>query len=79
MIIWAFSYAKKWRFLLFSKAFSWDTDLLITLGDLTVKTQNLKWESAFNWKLIDKKRNAVCGRLSQLYESYVQKIFRFYL
>ena len=34
--------------LLFLKAFSWETDLLVTPGDFTVKTQN--WEG--NWKSI---------------------------
>ena len=35
-------------FLLFLKAFSWETDLLVTLGDFTgKKTQNQKGKSVF--------------------------------
>ena len=38
-IIWAYSFEKKKgdRFLLILKAFSWETDLWVTLGDFTVK------------------------------------------
>ena len=44
-IIWAYSFAKKGdRFLLFLKAFSWETDLLVTLGDFTVKNAKLDRE-----------------------------------
>ena len=41
------------RFLLFLKAFFWETDLWVTLGDFTVKKQKY-WEgkSVFNWKSI---------------------------
>ena len=35
-------------FLLFLKAFSWETDLWVTLGDFMVKTQNWEGKSAFN-------------------------------
>ena len=38
MIIWAYSFEKKAdRFLLFLKAFSWETNLLVMLRDFTVK------------------------------------------
>ena len=32
------------RFLLFLKAFSWETDLWVTLGDFTVKNAKLRRE-----------------------------------
>ena len=38
----ALSKKKSDGFLLILKAFSWETDLWVTLGDFTVKTQN--WE-----------------------------------
>ena len=50
------------RFLLFLKAFSWDTDLWVTLSDFTVKTQNWEGKSVFNWKSIKLKRNVLCCR-----------------
>ena len=42
-IIWAYRLAEKKsnRFLLFLKAFSWETDLWVTLGDFTAKNVNL--------------------------------------
>ena len=45
-------FVKAVGFLLFLKAFSWETDLLVTLGDFTVKMQNWEGESVFNWKSI---------------------------
>ena len=39
---------KKRRFLLFLKAFPWETDLWVTLGDFTVRTQNWEGKSVFN-------------------------------
>ena len=36
--------------LLFLKAFSWETDLWVKLGDFKVKTQNWEGKSVFNWK-----------------------------
>ena len=39
-------------FLLFLKAFSWETDLWVSLGDFTVKTQNWEGKSVVNWKSI---------------------------
>ena len=48
--------------LLFSKAFSWETDLWVTLGDFIVKTQNLEGRSALNSKSTKYTRNVVCGR-----------------
>ena len=39
-------------FLLLLKAYSWETDLLLTLGDFTVKTQNWEVKSVFNCKWI---------------------------
>ena len=44
MIIWAYSPAKKKGdgFLLFLKAFSWETDLCVTLDDFTVKKKKKK-------------------------------------
>ena len=38
------------RLLFFLKAFSWETDLWVTLGDFTGKTQNWERKSVFNWK-----------------------------
>ena len=52
----------------------------VTLGDFTVKTQNLEGKSVFNWKLIKLKRNVVCGCKSQLYVSHMcNKTFKFEL
>ena len=36
----------------FLKAFSWETDLWVTLGDFTVKTQTWEGKYVFNWKSI---------------------------
>ena len=36
---------------LFFTAFSWETDLWVTLGDFTVKTQICEGESVSNWKI----------------------------
>ena len=53
-MIWAYSFAKKGNeFLIFLKAFSLETDLWVTLGDFTVKTQNWEGKSSFNWKSIE--------------------------
>ena len=38
--------------MLFLKAFSRETDLLVTLGDFTVKTQNWEGKTVLNWKSI---------------------------
>ena len=46
-------------FLLFLKAFSWEIDLWVTLGDFMV---NLERKSLFNWKSIRQKRSMVWGR-----------------
>ena len=40
------------RFLPFLKAFSWETDLRVTLGDFTIKMENWEGTSVFNWKSI---------------------------
>ena len=45
IIIWAYSFAEKTdEFLLFLKAFSWETDLCVTLGDFTVKKTRKIWK-----------------------------------
>ena len=48
-----FALFTKDAFLLFLKAFSWEPDLWVTLGDFAVKKKQ-SWEeiSVFNWKLI---------------------------
>ena len=40
------------KFLHFLKAFSWETDLWVMLGDFTVKNANWAGKSVSNWKLI---------------------------
>ena len=51
---------KRWWFFVILKAFSWDTDLWVTLGNFTVNMQNFEEESAFNGKSIS--RNEMwCG------------------
>ena len=39
-------------FLHFLKEFSWETDLWVTLGEFTVKTQNWEGKSVYNWKSV---------------------------
>ena len=52
MIIWAYS-LKKDGFLPFLNLFSEESNLRVTLGDFTAKTQNWgRGESEFNWKSI---------------------------
>ena len=48
-MIWAYSFAEKKSDGFFAqfKAFSWETDLWVTLGDFTVKTQK-EGKSVFN-------------------------------
>ena len=49
--------------MLFLKAFSWETDLGVTLGDFTVKKLKIfEGKSVFNWKSITFKRNLLCCR-----------------
>ena len=50
------------RFQLFLQAFSWETNLWVTRGDFTVKTQNWEGKSVFNWKSIKLKRNVLYFR-----------------
>ena len=64
------------EFWIFLKAFSWETDIWATLGDFTEKKKNPQnWEgkSAFYWKLIEYKRNLVCGICLQSYVSQMWK------
>ena len=44
------------------KAFSRETDLLVTLCNLRYKNANLGRKFVFNWKLIKLKRNVLCCR-----------------
>ena len=41
----------------FLKAFSWETDLWVTVDDFKLNTQSWEDESVFNQKSIKKKRN----------------------
>ena len=63
------------------KAFSWETDLSVTLGDFTVKKRKIrKGKSVFNWKSIKLERNVLCCRYLQLYVSHMcNRIFIFEL
>ena len=51
--MWAYSFAKKKGdgVLLFLKAFYWETDLLVTLGDFTVKNAKLGREICIYLKI----------------------------
>ena len=66
-------------FLLFSKAFSWEIDLWVTLGGFTVKTQNWEGKSVLseNWL----SRNEMwCAADNYNYVSHMcERIFRFKL
>ena len=52
-IIWAYSFMKRGDgFLLFLKAFSWETDLWVTLGDFAVKQRKIRKGNLYlteNW------------------------------
>ena len=63
-IIWAFIVLLLKTALCFAlvMAFSWETDLWVTLDDFTVKTQIWEGKSVFNWKSIKQKRNVMCSR-----------------
>ena len=68
---------RRWVFALF-KSILFRTDLWVTLGDFTLKTQNWEGKSVFDQKSIKCKRNVMCGRQSRLYVSPMcKRIFRF--
>ena len=47
----------------FQKAFSWETNLWVTLSDFTIKkTQNWEGKSVLNWKSTKLKRHLLCCR-----------------
>ena len=58
--------------MLFLKAFSWETDLWVTLGDFTVKNENWEGKSVFKWKSIKLKRT-VLRIITIICVTYVQK------
>ena len=63
-------------FLLFLKAFSWETVLWVTLGDFTVKDAKYGKEILFNWKSIRQKQNSSMRKIiTVICVTYVQKDF----